>query len=439
MNFNPEKTIFLIDGSSFLYRAYYGVRPLHTSKGVPVQAVYSFCRMIKKLIDTFHPKYLGIVWDSRGKTTRHEMYPAYKATRQAPPADIFEQKEYILKCADLMGIKQIAQQGIEADDLMYTIAKDWEKAGNTAIFITSDKDMGQALSDHVLIYDPFKEKVTDVAAFKEKMGFGPDKLAFYFALLGDTSDNIPGVKGIGDKGATEIVTRFDSLDDLYRRIDIITKEKVKNALIAQKENAYLSYQLFLLQYHALGLAQDAFLFDETNWAKTRPIFEELEFKTLLKGLDATAAIEKGVTPAVAHKMAQYEFFTIASEEQLHNLVSLIKQKKVLALDTETDSTSALTATCVGISICVAEGTAYYIPIAHRTNEPQLPREKIVAALKPILEDPQYKKILHHANFDAKVLSTLGINLQGDIFDTLLAANLVTKDWQRIGLKYLSEY
>src|SRR5579864_8579722 len=151
MQIDPKKTVLLIDGSSFLYRAYYSLKPLHTLQGIPVQAVYGFCRMMKKIIDTFKPHYVALVWDSKGKTTRHEIYPEYKATRQAPPSDIFDQKEYIIQFADLIGMKQVAQTGIEADDLMFSLAKDWSSfaeatADRSVVFVTLDKDMGQALT-----------------------------------------------------------------------------------------------------------------------------------------------------------------------------------------------------------------------------------------------------------------------------------------------------
>ena len=150
----------------------------------------------------------------------------YKATRQPPPSDLFEQKKRIVAFADLIGLKQVAQQGIEADDIMYlSAAKEWNDAGDNVVLVTSDKDMGQAITDKTVLYDPFKEKIVDAAAFKEKMGFNVEKLAFYFALLGDTSDNIPGVKGVGDKSALDLVNQFSSLEDLYANIDKVAKER----------------------------------------------------------------------------------------------------------------------------------------------------------------------------------------------------------------------
>lgn len=252
------------------------MRPLHTAQGIPVQAVYSFIRMIKKLVDTFDPEYITIVWDSKGKTTRHDMYASYKATRQAPPSDIFVQKEYIQKFADLIGLKQIAQQGIEADDIMYSIAKEQKAAGKTIVLITSDKDMGQVIEDQkVVLFDPWKDKIFDQKAFEERMGLPIAKLPFYFAILGDTSDNIPGVKGIGDKGALQLVTAYASLDDLYSRLDTVTKDRMKNALQTQKENAFLSQQLFLLQYHPSGLSLQDLHFDKKNWINARPLLSSL--------------------------------------------------------------------------------------------------------------------------------------------------------------------
>lgn len=434
MKFDPKKTIFLIDGSSFLYRAYYSLRPLHTPAGIPVQAVYSFCRMIKKLLDDFSPSYIALVWDSRGKTIRHEMYTAYKATRQEPPSDLFDQKEFIVKFADLIGMKQLAQRGLEADDIMYSVAQERKKNKDVTVFITSDKDMGQALDDLTMIFDPFKGHTIDAHMLEEKMGFSVKKLPFYFALLGDTSDNIPGVKGIGKKSAVELVQHFDSLDDLYANIEKVKKERVRNALEENRKNAFLSRQLFLLHYEPTGLKKEDFLFNRDNWQNARPLFEELNFKTLLKGLPHVADSEKK-----EDKLAQYDFKAVITREALHDLCTLLKKKKIFALDTETDGTKPLQNAFVGISFCVEEGTSYYIPFGHKTDEVQLPQAEVLAALKPILEDQHYKKYLHHAKFDQLVLYNAGINLAGVDFDSFVAARLILKEWQRAGLKPLSHY
>ncbi|MCX5922831.1 MAG: DNA polymerase I [Candidatus Dependentiae bacterium] len=437
MNLDPKKTVFLIDGSSFLYRAYYGVRPLHTPTGVPVQAVYSFCRMIKKLIDTFSPAAIVLVWDSKGKTTRHEMFPDYKATRQAPPSDIFDQKKLIVQFADMIGLPQIAQQGIEADDIMYSLALECKKNGDTVVFATSDKDMSQALDAQVVMYDAFKDEFLDVAAFEKKRGFPVEKLPFYFSILGDVSDNIPGVKGIGEKGATDLVKQFVSLQDMYDHIDLVKKDRTRILLQEQKENAFLSQKLFLLQYHPTGLTRENLLFDANNWPKAKPLFEELNFKTLLKGLDTV--LQQGLSTAEEKiaKLKKYSFKTVTTTKELQELCYLLKDRKHFAIDTETTGVKPLQDTLVGVSLCVKEGESYYIPFGHNVDDVQLSRAEVIAALKPILEDAQYKKYLHHAKFDQLVLWHAGINVCGVVFDSYIAAALLVKEWQRAGLKDLS--
>ena len=434
---DPKKTIFLIDGSSVLYRGYYGMRALHTSKGVPVQAVYTFCRMIKKLIDTFKPLYIVIVWDPKGKTTRHEVYEDYKATRQAPPSDLFEQKDKIVEFADLIGIAQVMQEGIEADDLMYSIAKEREKEGDTSIFVTSDKDMGQAVSDHILMFDLFKDIFYDKPAFEEKMGFPVAKLPFYYGLLGDISDNIPGVRGIGKKTAFELMQEFNSIEDLYNRIDEVQKTRVKTALLANKDNAFLSRDLFLLQYHPSGLTKKDLAFDANNWKNALPLFKELEFKTLYREAGLTVEEREASIEEKIEHLKKYNFKTVATSEDLDELVAELKAKKTFAIDTETTGLGPLRVDLVGLSFCTQEGTAYYVPCGHNTDEQQLPLEEVITALKPILENPKYKKYLHNAKFDQLVLVNHGIEMQGVACDSMIAANLVTKDWQRVGLRRLS--
>lgn len=435
--FDPEKTVYLIDGSSFLYRAYYGLRPLHTKQGEPVQAVYSFCRMIKKIIKDFNPQYLSLVWDSKGKTTRHEMYTEYKATRQEPPSDLFQQKERILEFADLIDLHQVAQPGIEADDLMYSIAMDRVKQGDTVVIITADKDMGQMLQDNIVIFDPFKNEIITQELFEEKMGFPVSKLPFYFALLGDASDNIPGVRGIGKKGAADLVQQFQSLQDLYENIDQVPKERTRKLLLESKDNAFLSEKLFLLQYHTANSESKNLAFDKNEWKHAYPLFKELNFKSLLKELEA-----EGIKAEPKQKLSEfgnYRFITITTETELRKLCETIKKHGTCAIDTELTGLNPLYNQLVGISVCVENGTAYHIPFGHEVMEAQLDRQTVFAFIKPLMEDATIKKIMHHAKFDMLAFKHYNIETKGLIFDTLLAAHLTTKDWQRVNLKYLSEY
>jgi DNA polymerase-1 len=439
VKFDAQKTLFLIDGSSFLYRAYYGLKPMHTPAGIPIQAVFSFCRMIKNLIDTYGPEYVALVWDSKGKTTRHEMFPAYKATRQAPPSDLFEQKEYIVEFATLIGMRQVAQSGIEADDLMFSLAKDWMQADKAAVFVTLDKDMGQALTlgEQVYLLDAFKKEFSDDAALQAKMGFPVEKMPFYFALLGDASDNIPGVKGIGKKTAVDLVNQFDSMEDMYSRLHEIKKAGVKTALLTYKEDAFLSFQLFLLQYQPMNLVDQDLHFDPKGWNNARPLFEELGFKSLTAGAGQT---KQERTQDVQDKLAYWkarDFITVQTSQQLQDLCDDLKTQGAFAVDTETTGLQALEVELVGVSFCADESRAYYIPCGHKTDEAQLSRAEVIAALKPILEDPQYKKYLHNAKYDQLVLASHGIELRGLALDTLIGANLIIKEWQSASLKKLS--
>lgn len=456
-----KKSVFLIDGSSFLYRAYYGLKPLHTREGKAIHAVYGFCRMIKKLIDSFAVEHLVIVWDSKGKTHRHEIFPTYKATRQEPPSDIFEQKELIQEFADTLGICQLSVVGTEADDLMYSCAKKFVKSGYQSILVTSDKDMRQALSENILIFDPFKDIVMDEHDCQKRYGFAVEKIPFYFSIVGDTSDNIPGVKGVGDKGATDLVIKFKDLDDLYEHLDQIPKPRTRELLLSAKKEAYLSYQLFLFHEYDIKVSIKDTIFFESWWPKALPFFQKLEFKSLVKQISEKYQV--GVDIADGHKKTiglplheKYEFFLINQPEDLLALCQHLKKAGAFALDTETDGLDPMQAKLVGISVAFQEGKAYYIPLQHQTAQQQLdlgfvPKNTeshdgkkqldvdfVLQHVGPILKNKSIQKYLHNAKFDQLVLEQAGFEMKGIVFDTMIAASLITKEWEKVGLKDLSE-
>tara|TARA_Y100000588_G_scaffold394426_1_gene514889 strand:- start:5026 stop:7785 length:2760 start_codon:yes stop_codon:yes gene_type:complete len=446
-----KKSLFLVDGSSFLYRAYYGLRPLHTSKGMAIHAVYGFCRMIKKLLDTYDVGHIVLVWDSKGKSDRHEIYPEYKQTRDKAPSDIFEQKEYIQEFADLIEMEQLSKSGAEADDLMYSLAKKANKSKYQAIIVSSDKDMRQAITDNIITLDPFKDSFMDVAGFQERYGFEVSKLPFYFALLGDASDNIPGVKGVGKKGAKDLVQQFDSLQDLYDNIDQVEKERTKKLLLESKENAFLSEKLFLLKEYDVATKLSDVVFDEKNWQKALPLFQKLEFKSLIKDIEknydsGASKVEKPKGKAL-HEL--YNFILVDTQELLDQLCEQLKEKKEFAFDTETTGLDPMSARLVGMSICFKEGEAYYIPCDHQVENQQtlfdtqekslqqLSKKNVFTCLKPILENQSVKKYLHNAKYDQLVLLQEGIDLQGVLIDTMIAASLLSQEWEKKGLKELS--
>lgn len=430
------KTIYLIDGSSFLYRAYYALLPLHAPDGMPVQAVYGFCRMIKKIIKDFEPHYCALVWDSKGKTVRQEMYSEYKALRHAAPSDIFDQKKIIQEFADMIHMHQVSFAGVEADDLMASLAQDFEKQGYQVVLITSDKDLRQIVTDKIIIYDPFHECVLNREAVEQKYGFSKDKLPFYFALVGDASDNIPGVKGIGPKGAEKLVKQFTSLENLYQKIDQAGTERIQKLLIEGKENAFLSEKLFLLHYYPTDTRIDQLVFTNNNFAHALPLFERLGFKSLVKDIKQQPGATSNASFAERYG---YTFITVNDEVVLKELCAAIERAGACAIDTETTyAMHPSLMTLVGISLCYKEGVSYYIPIHHQTGERQLEQEVVFKYVKPLLENSKIEKYFQNAKFDLFVLEAVGISVHNIAFDTMVAAGLIKKEDHSLGLKFLSE-
>ena len=480
VNVNQTDKIYLIDGSSFLYRAFYGLQPMHTTSGTQIHAVFGFCRMLKKLLDQYQPKAIMLVWDSKGRTERHELYPEYKSTRQIVPSELMQQKDKIMQFADTIGLQQIAQTGIEADDIIYSLAQDYSQAGHEIVVVSSDKDLYQLVSDSkIIVLDLFKNITIDKLKFQELYNFPVEKLAFFYALVGDTSDNIPGVRGIGKQGAQLLVSQFEDLDDLYHNLDQVASARARTALESYASDAYLSLQLFSLKYYNFNIPAQELSFNSQNWVKAREFFAELDFKSLLKDLPAVASATVQVPYFADTK--KYKFETITIEQQLTELCQKLSKCQAFAVDTETLGLDPLSDDIIGVSLCLASGTAYYIPFGHTasqtgelfnsnnvgvntdvnvgtnntvlsqlsfltnnlTNNPksniQLERKLVLDTLKIFLEDPKYQKYLHNAKFDQLVLWSAGINLTGVVFDTMLAASLVSENSRRVGLKYLSEH
>lgn len=446
-----KNALFIIDGSYLLYRSYYAMSPLYTSTGLATQAVYGFCRAIKKVFDTFDLSHAVVVWDTKGKSFRHELLPSYKATRMAPPSDLHVQKEYIMKFLDLIGVCQLGEVGYEGDDLIAGLAKRWDD--HQVVIVCADKDMYQLLDgQRVLIFDPFKPRMIDCHEFEKEWGFGPEKVPFFFALLGDASDNIPGVDGIGEKTATALVQQFTSLDDLYEHLEKVEKKRTRELLERQKDEAYLSHKLFLLNPPDVqGLRLEQTLVDRQRWWRAKPLFKELEFSSFLKeaekhaadsvtaqgGQQASLFADDQKTDHIATPKTPWQCSVIVTEQGLEKVVDALKKHKVFALDTETTGSMPMQDSLVGISLSVDSHEAFYIPVGHQHCEQQCDVATVVAALKPILEDPNATIIMHHARFDELILQNAGINVTRAAFDTLLAANLLKNAWQKVNLKELS--
>jgi len=422
---------FIIDGSSFLYRALYALKPMHTLQGVSVGAVYGFCRILKKLLHQWSPEYVIIAWDSKGLTERHELLAEYKGQRDAAPQELHDQKELIQKFADQLGISQIAQSGIEADDIMYSLALDFVAQGIDVVLVTNDKDLGQIVGDHITLYDVFKDVMIDRHAIIAKYGVPPEKLTFYFGLVGDASDNIPGVKGIGPKGAQKLVDKFSSMDNMYAHLDQI-EEKVRKKLIEHRSSALLSEKLFTLRQYTMPLDLLQCKFEQSQWQRALPFFTDLNFTSLMKELSSQPKVY--VPFSLRY---QVDFRLIVTEDALRSLCEKIRARGTCALDTEIVGKDVLQSKLVGISCAVDVGEAFYIPVAHHDGN-NIAGEYINRYLKPIFEDDSIVKYLQNAKFDAQVLFHYGIQLNNVVFDTMIAAGLIARDDERIGLKFLSQ-
>lgn len=451
MQFDPQKTIFLIDGSSFLYRAYYSLQPLHTSTGQTVQAVYGFIRMLKKLTDTFSMYYAIVAWDSKGPTARHNIYPNYKATRQAPPDDLFVQKEYIQEFIELIKLASVAKEQVEADDLLYSLAINFKTQDNTVVLVTSDKDMYQLLDEKTVMYDAMKNELITKESFIAKKGYPVERVPLFYALTGDSSDNIPGVAGIGKVGATELAQQFNSLDELFNHIEEL-KPRLKNALLANKENAYLSLELFTLRYYNLSIIKEDCTFSANQFQYAMPLYQKLEFTSLIKQFSGSntqpnqqsiIAQEEQTVSISSEDLKKYwktkNLRLITNEQDLAKLCALVSTHQVCAIDTETNGKHPLESILVGISISIDGDHAYYIPCNHTNTEKHLSQAQVFYYIKPLLQNPTIKKYMHNAKFDLLVFSGQQVAVQGLAGDTMIQARLVNPEWQKVGLKNLSQF
>lgn len=424
----------LIDGSSFMYRAFYAIKPMNSPDGIPVNAVFGFCRMFKKLMDTLTPDYALIAWDSRGGTRRETAYQPYKEKRLAFPNDLVVQKELIEKFATTIGIAQIGQVGYEADDILATAAHQLQAQVDRVIIVTHDKDLAQLVNNTIFLYDGIKEAIIDRAAVIEKFGAPPERLLLYFSLLGDASDNIPGVTGIGAKTAAQLANQFSSVHDLYHNLDRVTSDTLRKKLLAGEMDARLSAELFQLDEVPFTLKLNDLVFTPSAWQHARSFFATLGFSSLVKGMparlpDETFAARYNITISI-----------ITTLEELRALCAVIQYAGACALDTETttcESCEPIGSQLVGISFCCGAGTAYYLPISHTGMQADLSREVVLEHLRPILEASHLKIYFHNAKFDLLVLRKFGFTNISCAFDTMLAARLVAGDEERVGLKFLS--
>ena len=418
--------LYLIDGNSYVYRAFYAIKGLTNSKGFPTNAIYGFTTMLLKILREKKPDAIAVCFDSAALTERHKIFRDYKAHRPETPSELVQQLPDIRKVISAFHIKIFELDGYEADDLIGTIAKDAAAKEAEVFIVTADKDMLQLVDKHIKIYDPMKDRVLDESYVIEKFGIGPERVTEFMALTGDASDNIPGIKGVGEKTARELLSSFDSLEELLEHPEKIKREKLRAMVADNKDIVRLSQKLATINRSVpIEIDREDFVLKTPDWLALLSLFRKFEFTTLMKLLPSSEGGER-----------KHE--AITSLDKLEEVLSGIKNE--FALDTEATGRNPLTDSLVGISICNEKERAFYIPVAHSPAQPaslslvstagakpaapQIDIRDAVKAISPILQDAGISKIGHNLKYDLMLLGQNGVNVAGKLFDTMIAAYLL---------------
>jgi len=418
--------LVLIDGSSYLYRAYHALPNLANSHGEPTGALHGVLNMVNKLVREEQATHIGVVFDAPGKTFRDDMFAEYKANRPPMPDDLRSQVEPILDVIKAMGLPLLQIKGVEADDVIGTLCERAASAGLKVLVSTGDKDMAQLVNEHVTLVNTMSDSIMDRDAVKQKFDVFPEQIIDYLALVGDTSDNIPGVPKVGAKTAAKWLNLYDSIDGIIEHADEIGG-KVGESLRENFETLRMSQQLATIKLDVeLPLAIDDLQPTPADSSSLKTIYGRYELRTLLRQLDEQEQQNKpdaaaDTAPTVGDNSDKGDYETVLDWETFDRWMDKVHAADLVAIDTETTSLDYMAAEVVGLSIAVTAGEAAYIPVAHDyPGAPdQLPRDEVLAKMKSFLEDPQADKVGHHLKYDAHVLARHGIRLAGMRFDSML--------------------
>ena len=457
-----QAPLVLVDGSSYLYRAFHALPPLTTSKGLPTGAVKGVLNMLKSLRKQYPDSPFAVVFDAKGGTFRDDMYAEYKANRPSMPDDMRVQIEPLHASVIALGFPLLCVEGVEADDVIGTLARSSAAADRPVVISTGDKDMAQLVDGHITLVNTMTGSVMDIEGVKEKFGVSPEQIIDYLALMGDSSDNIPGVPGIGPKTASGLLVGVGGgLVDLYEKLDIVPTLPIRGAknlpakLEEHREMAFLSYQLATIKIDVpLDIGLEDLHLKAPDCEKLIELYTELEFKSWIAEVEREAkragqVIVHEAPEAPAEAEQQYE--TILDQARFDVWLKKLNDAKLIAFDTETTGLDAQQAQLVGLSFAVKPGEAAYIPLTHSYMgvPEQLDRDTVLRALKPLLEDPSKAKVGQHAKYDMNILAncaiggdqSCGIMVQGVAFDTMLESYVLDStgsrhDMDSLALKYL---
>lgn len=453
---SKKPPFILVDGSSYLFRAFHGLPPLTNSKGQDTGAIYGVVNMLKSLIKQYNPTHMAVIFDAKGKTFRDDIYEEYKANRPPMPDELRSQIEPLHAIIKAMGLPVIVESGVEADDVIGTLAKHATEKGIDTLISTGDKDMAQLVNEHVTLINTMTNQIMDVEGVNTKFGIPPELVIDFLALKGDKVDNIPGVPGVGDKSAQALLNGIGGIDDIYKNLDKIADLSFRGSksmaakMEEYEEQARLSYTLATISIDLdLDYDVEALMPSQADNEQLRELFAEYEFKrwhaevsALLAGDDGSnapntdadesnsSAEESSSSSVVEIDKSKYE--TILDEDRFNAWVDKLGKAKLIAFDTETTSLNYMDAEIVGVSFCIEEGEAAYVPVAHDYPDApaQLSRAFVLDALKPILESDQVIKVGQHIKYDKNVLANYDITLNGIGFDTMLESYVLNSTAQR---------
>jgi len=442
------KTLFLVDGSAIFYRAYFALirNPLINSRGENTSAVFGFINSLLKIIRDENPDYMAVVFDTKAPTFRHKMYDEYKSTRAKMPEELVAQLPRIREATEALNLSSLELEGYEADDIIGALAIEAERNGMEVWVVSGDKDLFQLVTNKTKIYIPQKgalppEKL-DSAGVIAKFGAPPEKVADVLALMGDSSDNVPGVPGIGPKTAISLISEFGSLDNVLKSAEKIKAKGVREKVLANKDKAELSKRLVILDTHVpIEFSLEKLKRGEINFEKAKKLFLELEFSSLLDFLSKEKSRLDHELPlseiSQEPTLRQSNYICINDIAHLERVVNELSGKREIAIDTETSSLDPLTADLVGVSLCGEAGKAYYIPIGHRDKKRNIPRDKGFQLLGRLLTDNKVQKFGQNIKFDLEVLHHTGLNIEPVSFDTMLASYVINPSGRQHGLNHLA--
>ncbi|VYU81863.1 DNA polymerase I [Metakosakonia massiliensis] len=456
----PENPLILVDGSSYLYRAYHAFPPLTNSAGEPTGAMYGVLNMLRSLILQYQPTHAAVVFDAKGKTFRDELFEHYKSHRPPMPDDLRAQIEPLHEMVKAMGLPLLAVSGVEADDVIGTLAREAEKAGRPVLISTGDKDMAQLVTPHITLINTMTNTILGPEEVANKYGVPPELIIDFLALMGDSSDNIPGVPGVGEKTAQALLQGLGGLDALYAAPEKIAELSFRGAktmaakLEQNREVAYLSYQLATIKTDvALDLTCEQLTVQQPAAETLLGLFKKYEFKRWTADVEAGKWLQaKGKAAAKPQETIEVEaeapgialsfenYVTILDETVLNEWIAKLKKAPVFAFDTETDSLDNINANLVGLSFAIEPGVAAYVPVAHDYLDapPQIARTRALELLKPLLEDEKLLKVGQNLKYDRGILQNYDIELRGIAFDTMLESYILDSVAGRHDMDSLSE-